>query len=126
MPEHTPGWAHQRPRCPGRWSCRGVSAPSLRDPQSFLSPKALDLLVIHAPALAAGIVIRRPETATRMDLGVLAQPGPQCGIGILRGCCVGLVTLSRAVLPGDAAGEPFTNPQHPLEVTNGRPPTFRA
>jgi hypothetical protein len=36
------------------------------------------------------------------------------------------VTLSRAVLPGDAAGEPFTNPQHPLEVTNGRPPTFRA
>ena len=75
MPEHTPGWAHQRPRCPGRWSCRGVSAPSLRDPQSFLSPKALDLLVIHAPAFAAGIVIRRPETATGMDLGVLAQPG---------------------------------------------------
>ena len=102
------------------------AAPSMRDPQPFLSPKALDLLVIDAPALAAGIVIRRPETAAGMVLGVLAQPGPQCGIGILRGCCVGLVTLSGAVLPGHAAGEPFTNPQHPLEVTNGRPPAFRA
>jgi hypothetical protein len=26
-----------------------------------------------------------------------------------------------AVLPGHAAGEPLTHPQHPLEVTNGRP-----
>jgi hypothetical protein len=36
------------------------------------------------------------------------------------------VALSGAVLPGDAAGEPFADPQHPLEVTNGCPPAFRA
>jgi hypothetical protein len=29
-------------------------------------------------------------------------------------------------LPGDAAGEPFADPQHALEVTNGCPPAFRA
>ena len=27
-----------------------------------------------------------------------------------------------SVLPGDAAGEPFADPQHPLEMTNGCPP----
>ena len=36
------------------------------------------------------------------------------------------MSLRRAVLPGDAAGEPFTDPQHPLEMTNGRSPAFRA
>ena len=61
-----------------------------------------------------------------MILGVVAQPGPQCGIGILAVVAHRLVALGRAVLPGHAAGEPFTNPQHPLEVTNGRPPAFRA
>jgi hypothetical protein len=32
-----------------------------------------------------------------------------------------VVPLGCAVLPGHAAGEPLTYPQHPLEVTNGRP-----
>ena len=36
------------------------------------------------------------------------------------------MSLSSAVLPGNAAGEPFTDPQHPLEMTNGSPTTFRA
>jgi hypothetical protein len=43
----------------------------LRHPQPFFAPKPLDLLVIHLPALTAGIVIRRSETAARMILGVL-------------------------------------------------------
>jgi hypothetical protein len=34
--------------------------------------------------------------------------------------------LSAAVLPGDAAGEPFANPQRVLELTNGCPPALRA
>jgi hypothetical protein len=38
----------------------------------------------------------------------------------------GFVTLSGTVLPGDAAGEPLADPQHTLEVTNGRPPALRA
>jgi len=36
----------------------------------------LDLLVIDDPALSAGVVIRGPEPAPRMILGVLAKPGP--------------------------------------------------
>jgi hypothetical protein len=42
----------------------------LRNPKAFLTPKTLDLLVIHFPALAAGVVVGRPETAARMLLGV--------------------------------------------------------
>jgi hypothetical protein len=36
------------------------------------------------------------------------------------------VALGGAVLPGHPAGEPFADPQHALEVTNGCPPAFRA
>jgi hypothetical protein len=61
-----------------------------------------------------------------MVAGVLTQPIPQCGIRILRGGRGGFVALGGAVLPGHAAGEPLADPQHPLEVTNGRPPAFRA
>jgi hypothetical protein len=86
----------------------------------------LDLLVIHLPAFTAGVVIRRSKPATRMVLGVLPQPSPQCRITIARCRRHGLVSLGGAVLPGDAAGEPFAYPQHPLEMTNGRPPAFRA
>ena len=39
---------------------------------------------------------------------------------------VRFVALGGAMLPGHAAGEPFAEPQHLLEVTNGGPPTFRA
>jgi hypothetical protein len=51
---------------------------------------------------------------------------PQRSIRILKGVGDGLVSLSSAVLPGHAASEPFADPQHTLEVTNGRPPAFRA
>ena len=34
------------------------------------------------------------------------------------------LALGGAVLPGHAAGEPFTDPQHALQVTNGRTPAF--
>jgi hypothetical protein len=32
------------------------------------------------------------------------------------------VALGGAMLPGYPAGQPLADPQHPLEVTNGRPP----
>jgi hypothetical protein len=38
----------------------------------------------------------------------------------------GLVSLTGTVLPRHPAGEPFTDPQHPLEMPNGRAPAFRA
>jgi hypothetical protein len=61
-----------------------------------------------------------------MILRVATQPCPQGGIRILSGRRRRLMSLGGAVLPGDAAGEPFTDPQRPLEMTNGRPPAFRA
>jgi hypothetical protein len=71
-------------------------------------------------------VIRRPEAATRMVLGVLAQPRPHRRIRVLRGICGGFVALGSTVLPGHPAGEPFADPQHALEVTNSCPSAFRA
>jgi len=54
------------------------------------------------------------------------QASPQRRIRIVRSGRDRLVALGGAVLPGHAAGEPFADPQHVLEVTNGRPPAFRA
>jgi len=102
------------------------AAPPLRHPQPFFTPESLDLLVIGMPALTAGIVIGGPKSTARMILGVGAQPAPQGRIGVGRCGRGGLVSLGGAVLPGDSAGEPFTDPQHPLEVVYGRPPGFRA
>jgi hypothetical protein len=82
--------------------------------------------VIDVPALAAGVVISGPESATRMISGVVAQPGPQRRIRVSRCRRCGLVSLGGTVLPGNPAGEPLTDPQHPLEVVYGRPPAFRA
>jgi hypothetical protein len=36
------------------------------------------------------------------------------------------VWLGATLVPGHPEGEPFTDPQHPLEVSNGRSPAFRA
>jgi hypothetical protein len=102
-------------------------APSaLRHSQSFFAPKPLDLLVIDDPPVCTGVVIGGPEPAPGMILSVLAKPAPQRGVRILRSSRSGFVSLGGAVLPGHAASEPFADPQHPLEVTNGYPPAFRA
>ena len=95
------------------------AASTLRYPQTFFTPKTLDLLVVHCPAFGAGVVISGPEPAPRMILRVLAKPGPQRRIRVLRRGRDRLVSLSGAVLPGNAAGEPLADPQHALQVTNG-------
>jgi len=74
----------------------------------------------------AGVVVGGPEPSARMVLRVGTQPVPQRGVRIGWCCCGGFVALGGTVLPGDAAGEPFTDPQHTLEMTNGSPPAFRA
>ena len=102
------------------------AAPPLRHPQSLFAPKPLNLLVIHDPPFRARIVIGGPESTAGMILGVVAKPGPQRRIRVLRGRRGGLVALGGAVLPGHAAGEPLADPQHTLEMTNGCPPAFRA
>jgi len=105
---------------------RGVSPMILRHPQAFVAPKPLNLLVIDDPALGAGIVVGGAEPSPRVVLCVVAQPSPQRGTWIIGCYRDGLMTLGGAVLPGDAAGEPFADPQHALEVMNGCPPAFRA
>jgi hypothetical protein len=102
------------------------SASTLRHSQPFFAPKALNLLVIDCPAPGAGVVIGGSEPTSWVVPGVLAEPVPQGRIRIVRGGRDRLVSLGGAVLPGHAAGEPFADPQHALEVTNGRPPTRRA
>ena len=96
-----------------------LAASPLRYPQPFLTPKPLNLFVIHDPALIAGVVIGRPEPTTWMAAGILAQPSPRGGIGIPRSRRGGFESLGCAVLPGHPAGQPFTDPQHALKVTNG-------
>lgn len=71
-------------------------------------------------------MVSGPKTTTRMIPGVLAQPGPQRGIRVGRRVGQALMPLSGGVLPGDPAREPLTDPQYPLEVSNGRPPALRA
>ncbi len=101
-------------------------ASALRYPKSLFPPQALDLLVIRVPAFTTGIVIRGPKPPPGMVLGVLAQPRPHSGVGILWGRRRRFVALCGPMLSGHAAGEPFADPQHPLEVANGCPSTFRA
>lgn len=87
--------------------------PPLRHPHALFAPKPLNLLVVHVPAVAAGIVINRSEPAPRMIAGVGAQPCPQRRIRILGRVRHRFVPLRSAVLPGNAAREPFTDPLAP-------------
>ena len=92
-----------------------LTPPPLRHTQTHLTLKQLDLLVIHCPALTAGIAISRPQAAPGKLLGVPAQPDPQGGIRILRAGCDRFVALGGAMLPGDAAGNRSLTPKRPLE-----------
>ena len=119
-------WAHRRPPERRGGTAVALSSSPLRNPQPFFPPKPLDLLVIDDPALSASVVVGGPEPPAGMILSVVTQPVSQRGVGVLRCRRGGFVALSGAVLPGHAAGEPLADPQHALEVTNGRPPAFRA
>src|SRR5690606_9195523 len=44
------------------------AAPPLRDTEALVTPEALDLLVVHDPALSAGIVIRASVPVAGMVL----------------------------------------------------------
>jgi hypothetical protein len=102
------------------------AAAPLRHAQAFYAPQPLDLLVVHGPAFAAGVVIRRAEPASWMVFRVLAQPLPQPCIGVGHSRARRLSSLRCSVLPGDPAGEPFADLHRGDEVRNGRPPAFRA
>ena len=66
----------------GRRAGAGAFASSLvRHAQPFLAPEPLDLLVVDVPALGAGVVIRKPEPAPRVVLGVAAKPDRSAASG---------------------------------------------
>src|SRR6476620_12004494 len=71
------------------WWCGGgavaFAASPLRHPQSLFAPEPLNLLVIHDPPFRARIVIGGPDSTARMIPGVVAKPGPQRRIRVLRG-----------------------------------------
>lgn len=96
------------------------AAAPLWHAQAFLAPESLHFLVIDMPAFTAGIVIGGAKAAAGIVFGVAAQPGPQLGVGVLRGGAGGFVALGGAMLPGHAAGEPFADPQHGRSVDNNR------
>jgi len=123
-PHHVRCLGLRHMRCGG--TAEAFTAAPLRHSKALLAPQPLDLFVVHNPALAAGVVIGPAKSPPRMVPRVLPEPSAQRRIGICRRGSYRLVSLRRAVLPGDAAGKPFTDPQHPLEVTNGRPTAFRA
>ncbi len=60
----------RRRRVDGRGPDALASTP-LRDPEPFVTPQALDLLVVHRPPLGAGVVIRPPVPVA----GMVLRPG---------------------------------------------------
>jgi hypothetical protein len=72
------------------------------------------------------VVISRAQPAPRMVLRPGAQPLAQGRIGISHRRTRQLSSLHCSVLPGHPAGEPLAHPHHRDEVSNGRPPAFRA
>ncbi len=92
----------------------------------FSRMSTIPVLFAQKRCLGADVIVGRTETTTGMVLGVLAQPVPQCAVWALGRRCAGFVTLGSTLLPGDAAGEPFADRQHALEMTNSRPPALRA
>ena len=114
--------------------CRGVdgrrpnafAATPLRDAQPFLAPEPLDLLVVHDPPLAAGIVVGPAVSPPRVLLRIRPQPVPQRQVRV--GC---RLTLERATVcgpaqPGQTARHSFAHPQLALEVVDGGAAPARA
>ena len=62
-----------------------LAASPLRNPQTLLPPKSLNLFVIDDPALATSIVISRAEPPPRMVPRVIAQPSCQSRFRIIGG-----------------------------------------
>ena len=102
------------------------ATPPLQDAEALVTPEALDLLVVHDPALGAGIVIGAPVPVAGVLLRPGSQPVPQ---RLVRVC--GRVALERppvrgAGQPGQTARHPFTHLQCPDQVSDGGAAPARA
>jgi hypothetical protein len=112
---------------PGRGAgADALATPARRHPQALLAPQSLQAFVVDIPAVGAGGMVGPAKPPAGMLFGPQAQPRPQSGVRVTQRLAGPAVTLGGAVLPGGPAGEPFTDPQDPLEVVYGRPPAFRA
>ena len=115
----------RRRRVDGRGPDALASTP-LRDPEPFVTPQALDLLVVHHPPLGAGVVIRPPIPVAGMVLRPGAQPLPERPIRVRDRVALERSPVRGAAQPDQTARHPFAHPQLALEVIDGGAAPVRA
>jgi len=92
----------------------------------------LTALLLLLTAFAISVAINVAINTAQQGWSVAAPPSDRSSVpdgwqlAHLRGRRGRRKALGCAVLPGHPAGQPLTDPQHPLQVVNGRPPAFRA
>ena len=112
-------------RVDGRGPDALASTP-LRDPEPFVTPQALDLLVVHHPPLGAGVVIRPPIPVAGMVLRPGAQPLPQRPVWVRDRVGVERASVRGAGEPGQTARHPLAHLQCPDQVRDGGTAPARA
>jgi hypothetical protein len=103
-----------------------LAATPLRDPEPFVTPQALDLLVVHHPSLGAGVVIRPPVPVAGMLLRPRAQPVTQRAIRVGDRVALERATVRGPAQPDQTARHPLAHPQLALEVIDGGAAPARA
>jgi hypothetical protein len=115
----------RRRRVDGRGPDTLASTP-LRDPEPFVTPQALDLLVVHHPPLTPGVVIRPPIPVAGMLLRPRAQPVSQRAIRVGDRVALERATVRGPAQPGQTARHPLAHPRLALEVIDGGAAPARA
>lgn len=89
----------------------------------LVTPDAAGAFAVDRPALPAKQHMRGLPTPPRVPTRQPSQPSTQ--LLLLRRARSGRAALRRAVLPHDATGAPFGNPETPLQDHHGPAATFR-
>ena len=107
---------------------QAFASAALRHPQALFAPEPLDLLVVHGPALTAGVVIRPAGTPAADGLWRTSRSHcPQRRIRI--GRVVAAPARRRCVVrfcPVTRQANRSLTPIVAMRWCNGRPPAFRA
>lgn len=103
-----------------------LAASPLRDAEAFGSPEALDLLVVHRPALTPGVVIRPPVPVAGMLLRPRAQPVSQRAIRVGDRLALERATVRGPAQPGQRARHLLAHLQCPDQVRDGGAAPARA
>ena len=115
----------RRRRVDGRGPDALASTP-LRDPEAFVTPESLDLLVVHDPPLGARIVIRASVPVAGVRLRPGTQPVPQRPVRVCGRVALERPPVRGAGQPDQTARHPFTHLQCPDQVSDGGAAPARA